>query len=159
MGRRLAAVLVTALLALTSATGCSPRTPESDTWRDSATRAVDGVHSALQSARVALGLATEGRIYQNYLQTVLVEAEAQAGSAAAKFASFQPPRSERQRYTEITTRLDDAAALLADARIAVVDEREDRYEQLRQDLKKAANGLHGLADELKHPPPSAGSAP
>jgi hypothetical protein len=51
---------------------------------------------------------------------VVVDAEEAAGAPSDKFAGFQPPRSERERYDVVTGQLDAAASLLSEVRIAVV---------------------------------------
>lgn len=144
-------VVLTAALLLLVGTACAPRSPAPDSWRDDARRATSDVHAALQSVRVALEQAGEGRVLDRYLRTVAVDAEEQAGNAASFLSALQPPPSERRRHTEVSTSLDDASSLLADVRIAVVAGHREQYLALLPDVKQAANGLEGLETSLRAP--------
>jgi hypothetical protein len=65
--------LVAALLAVLTVAGCAPGTPDEDSWRDDATRAVGDVASAVQTARLALVQSLEENLPDPYLQTVMVD--------------------------------------------------------------------------------------
>ena len=131
---------------------CSPSTPDDGSWRLHARRATADVASSVQTARLSLEQAIDDRIIDNYLQTVVVDAEASAGSSAEKLASQQPPREERKRYDTVTSGLDEATGLLADVRIAVVDGRTETYPRLVDELGTTADDLDALEKELLRKP-------
>jgi hypothetical protein len=145
----LAAVAATTL-------GCAPGTPDGDSWRIDAQRSVSDASSAVQTAELALRQHGRGRVFDRYLQTVLVDAEKGVGKAGDAIGSKQPPRAERERYDAVTGQIDEAAGLVSTARIAVVDRETDRYAALADRLAAAADALQKLEDELQHPPVAAG---
>jgi hypothetical protein len=152
--RLTAAVIVAVVLATTSA--CAPGTPDADSWRIDAQRAVSDASSAVQTAELALRQHVKGRMFDRYLQTVMVEAEQGMGKASNAISTRQPPRSERVRYQTVTSEIDGAASLVSTARIAVVDRETDRYDALAARLARAAARLQKLEDELMHPPVAQG---
>jgi hypothetical protein len=143
------------LALLVAVTGCAPGTPDEDSWRDDATRAVGDVASAVQTARLALEQSQKDRLHHAYLQTVLVDAERNGGMAAEKLSSVQPPDVERRRSSDVTDRLDQATGLLTDARIAVVADDTGEYADLVTQLTKTADDLQSLEAALEHPPEEA----
>jgi hypothetical protein len=142
------------LLALTA--GCAPGTPDGDSWRIDAQRAVGDASSAVQTAELALRQNRRGRVFDHYLQTVLVESEKAVGKAGDAIGSRQPPAAERERYDTVTGQIDEAAGLVSTARIAVVDRESDRYSALADRLSQAADALQKLEDDLEHPPEPQG---
>jgi hypothetical protein len=149
-----AATGLAVILSMTS--GCAPGTPDADSWRIDAQRAVSDASSAVQTAELALRQRVKGRLFDRYLQTVLVEAEKGMGKASNAISTRQPPLSERVRYKTVTSEIDGAASLVAEARIAVVDRATDRYDALAARLGKTADRLQKLEDELMHPPVAQG---
>jgi hypothetical protein len=147
---RFAATGLVVLVALTA--GCAPGTPDGDSWRIDAQRSVSDASSSVQTAELALRQNRHGRVFDHYLQTVLVEAEKGVGKAGDSIGSRQPPRAEEQRYQTVTSQIDEAASLVSTARIAVVDRDSDRYDALADRLEKAADALKQLEDDLQHPP-------
>jgi hypothetical protein len=133
-------------------TGCAPGTPDADSWRIDAQRAVSDASSAVLTAELALRQNVKGRVFDRYLQTVLVEAEKSVGKAGDAIGFRQPPRVEQVRYQTVTNQIDEAASLVSTARIAVVDRESDRYDALADRLAKAADSLQRLEDDLQHPP-------
>ncbi len=146
------AVGAAALLALTA---CAPGTPDEDSWRGDATRAVGDVTSAVQTARLGLSLARRHRLPHAYLQTVVVEAETNGGMSAEKLSAVQPPAVERRRASDASDLLQRATDLLTETRIAVVDGDEPAYAALAARLERAADDLGTLKDALAHPPSEA----
>jgi hypothetical protein len=155
-GPRLRLALAAVTLAA-AGSGCAPGTPDDDSWRVDAERAVSDAASAVHTAELALRLRQDGRLYDRYLQTVLVDAEKGIGKAGASIGSKQPPRAERERYGTVTGQVDEAADLVSAARIAVVDRESDRYDSLADRLAEAARALQDLEDDLQHPPEPAAS--
>jgi len=133
-------------------TGCAPGTPDADSWRIDAQRAVSDASSAVLTAELALRQNVKGRVFDRYLQTVMVDAEKIVGKAGDAIGFRQPPRVEQERYQTVTSQIDEAASLVSTARIAVVDRESDRYDALADRLAKAADSLQRLEDDLQHPP-------
>ena len=140
-----AAVLLLALV------GCAPGTPDEDSWRGDATRAVGDVLSAVQTARLGIEQAKDDRVPDAYLQTVLVDAERNGGMAASTLSAVQPPAGERGRSSDVSDRLERATGLLTEARIAVVARDTDEYGDLVAELRNTAHDLVALEAELEHP--------
>jgi hypothetical protein len=136
--------------------GCAPGTPDGDSWRIDAQRAVGDASSAVLTAELALRQHVKGRVFDRYLQTVLVEAEQGVGKAGDAISTRQPPRAERERYQTVTGQIDEAASLVSTARIAVVDRETERYDALADRLAKSADSLQQLEDDLQHPPVAEG---
>jgi hypothetical protein len=131
---------------------CAPGTPDDDSWRIDAQRSVSDASSAVRTAELALRLHGDDRIFDRYLQTVLVDSEEGVSKAGDMIGSKQPPRGERERYQTVTGQIDEAGSLVSTARIAVVDRETGRYDALADRLADAAHALNTLEDELQHPP-------
>jgi len=145
-------------LVLGLTTACAPGTPDGDSWRIDAQRAVSDAAGQVHTAELALRLHGQGRVFDRYLQTVLVDAEEGVGTAGDAIGSRQPPRPERERYDTVTGQLDEAAGLVATARIAVVDGETARYDALADRLADAGAALLRLEDDLQHPPAAPAGA-
>jgi hypothetical protein len=150
--RPLLGLVAAALLTLTA---CAPGTPDEDSWRGDAARAVGDVASAVQTARLGLTLARRDRLPHAYLQTVVVEAETNGGKSAQLLSAVQPPAVERRRASDVSDSLQEATDLLTETRIAVVDDDETAYADLADELAKVADDLGALEDALAHPPSEA----
>jgi hypothetical protein len=148
-----AASLATALLL--AVTGCAPGTPDEDSWRYDARRAVGDVVSAVQTARLALTQSREGRVHHAYAQNLLVDAERLGGMAAETLSSVQPPDVENRRSSDVNDQLEQATGLLTDARIAVVAHDTGEYADLVTQLERTARDLLDLESALEHPPEEA----
>jgi hypothetical protein len=149
---RAGALVATLLIAVT---GCAPGTPDEDSWRYDATRAVGDVVSSVQTARLVLTQSQEDRVYHAYLQSVLVDAERTGGLAAETLSSVQPPDVEHERSSEVNDELEKANGLLTDARIAAVAHQAGEYADLVTELEQTAEDLLDLESALEHPPEEA----
>jgi hypothetical protein len=148
---RRALVAALCLAAPLSLTGCAPGTPDDDSWRVDAERAVSDALSAVRTAELALRQSEDGRVYDPYLQTVLVDAEEAVGGAADTIGAGQPPRPERERFDAVTGQIGAAEDLVTAARIAVVDGESYRYDGLADSLADAGDALESLESDLEHP--------
>ena len=135
--------------------GCAPGTPDEDSWRGDATRAVGDVAGAVQTAQLALAESQEDHLHHAYLQAVLVDAERNGGKAAQTLSAVQPPDVERRRSADVTDQLEQATGLLTDARIAVVAHDTAEYGDLVTELRRTAEELQRLEATLEHPPAEA----
>ena len=149
---RVAALVAALILAVT---GCAPGTPDEDSWRYDARRAVGDVVSAVQTARLVLMQSQEGRVHHAYLQNVLVDAERTGGLAAETLSSVQPPEVEHRRSSDVNDQLEKATGLLTDARIAAVAHHTGEYADLVSQLEQEAEDLLELESTLEHPPEEA----
>ena len=117
-----------------------------------AQRALADASSAVLTAELALRQSTADRVFDRYLQTVVVDSEEAVGTASAGIGAVQPPQSERERYDAVTGQLGAAEDLLAATRIAVVDGESYRYDGLAGELAATADALQLLESDLDHPP-------
>ncbi|MBF4769894.1 hypothetical protein ISU10_19150 [Nocardioides agariphilus] len=147
--------LVAATVVAAALTGCAPGTPDEDSWRGDATRAVGDVASAVQTARIALEASQQDHLHHAYLQAVLVDAERTGGLAADALSSVQPPDIERRRSSDVDDQLEQATGLLQEARIAVVAHDTGEYADLVDRLERTASSLQQLETDLEAPPGDA----
>lgn len=101
-------------------------------------------------ATVELALRHRDRLFQNYVQTVVLDAEEAADKAATRLEGVQPPDAELDRNDHVTTALDDATSLLTDVRIAVV--RGAPVGHFIKPLAATATDLDALQSSLHEPP-------
>ncbi len=132
--------------------GCAPGTPDEDSWRGDATRAVGDVASAARSAQLGLSLARHDRLPHTYVQTVMVDAERTAGMSAQTLSAEQPPDVERPRASDVNDRLEQVVGVITEARIAVVSGDSQEYAGLQARLSRMSDDLDGLEKTLSHPP-------
>lgn len=135
------AVAVLALVAVSSA-GCVSPSRTDDDYRHKAANTAQTVASSLQSARLAVKAAADGRTFGPYLSRVLADVEEDADGAQASFDVVQPP-SENADATHL-----ELSGLLSDALDTL---RALRVLARRGDLPKlrdAAQSLGDLADKL-----------
>src|SRR3954454_19505022 len=144
--------MAAALVVVAVSTACAPGTPDGDSWRIDAQRSVSDAAAQVHTAELALRLHGRGRVFDRYLQTVLVDAEKGVGTASDAIGSKQPPQAERERYDTVTGQLDEAAGLVATTGTAVVDRETARYGALANRLAEAANALLQLEEDLQPPP-------
>jgi hypothetical protein len=140
------------LVALGLLTACVPPSPGPESWRHDARQTVSDVASELATSQLVLEQEAAGRLFTRYAVVMVVEAEKQAGDAATKFESEQPPKVEQRRYDTVTKVLDQATSLITDARIAVADGEEAAYDRLVRQLDRAGRRLDQLEKALAHPP-------
>lgn len=140
-------VLAVLLCLLGALAGCSPGTPDKDSWRVDAIRAVGDVSSAIETLQLALRHHAD--LFHPYLQTVAVDAERNASAAADKLTSRQPPDAYLQRADKVTSALDDADDLLTEARIAVLRRDTAAYGHLAGELSDTSDRLDRIEDSLR----------
>ena len=142
--RPLLAVVPGVLLAVTA---CAPGTPDEDSWRVDALRAVGDVSSSVGTMRLALE--HRGDLFHPYLEAVAVRSEDSASASAQKLSSRQPPDAYLSRYETVTDALDAANSLLSDVRIAVVRRHPQAYADLLSQLGRTDHRLSTLEDDLR----------
>lgn len=141
-------VLALPALALLLGVGaCAPGTPDEDSWRVDAIRAVGDVSSSV--ATMELALRRRDDLFHPYLETVAVQSERTAGQAQQKLSSRQPPDAYLSRDERVTQALDDASSLLRAVRVAVVRLAPEEYGDLLGRLSSADDRLTRLEAELR----------
>jgi hypothetical protein len=137
--RGAAAVLV--LVAVTSA-GCVSPSRTDDDYRHKAANTAETVASSLQSARLAVKAAADGRTFGPYLSRLLADVEEDADGAQTAFDAVQPPSEHADAiHQELSDLLSDALDTLRALR--VIARRSDLAK-----LREAAQPLGELADKL-----------
>jgi len=137
--RRAAAAL---LLVAVSGTGCVSPSRTDDDYQHKAANTAETVASSLQSARLAVQAALDGKTFGPYLSRILADVEEDADGAQTAFDAVQPP-SERadaihDRLAELVDEsLDTLRALRVTARRGDLDR-----------LRVVARPLGALAEAL-----------
>lgn len=129
--------------------GCKPASPSPSSWLSKSELAVSDALSQVATAQLTLEQVRKGQFLGRYPTVVLVYAEKTAGSASDKVTTMQPPKSEDKRFQQLSTQLSDAADLVTQARIALVDDDKAQFPRLIQQLRKTAKQLSTVDDQLK----------
>ncbi|GAB3302995.1 hypothetical protein GCM10027298_19960 [Epidermidibacterium keratini] len=133
------------LVAMLSA--CALNSPDATSWRDDAAQATEEVAGQLVVAGRIVEGALEGRVPTTYAAVAASDVEESANQTAQTFAGQQPPASEREQYDAVTGLLSDAGALLAQARIAIVE--GDVEQQLLDEIQAVHSELVTKQGELQ----------
>jgi hypothetical protein len=108
----------------------------------------ESVASAVETARLAVSAAQQGRAFAPYLSVVLAEAEQGAGGSGDIFATIQPPDEASARLRDqllgLVTR---AESVLADLRVAVRWGELDRLAGIARPLPSLSDQLDRFAEE------------
>ena len=138
---------VTWLLIALLCAGCVGPARSFDTYEGKAATTADSVGSAVETARLAVDAASEGRAFSPYLSVVFAEAEDDAGASGATFATIQPPdeRSAALR-TELLDLVGRAEDVLADLRISVRWGELDRLDEIAGPLGPISAQLTAFAE-------------
>jgi hypothetical protein len=143
-GRRLAAAAV-ALLASACVQPVGPARTFDD-YEDKARDTAETTLGAVQTVRLAVD--HHDRLLPTYASVLLGDAEGEAGGAQATFDGIQPPGAAADRLREdLTPILDDANALLQDARITARRAELDDLDRLAEPLQRVAGRLDAFIQE------------
>jgi len=127
---------------------CTGPVRSANVYESKAGETAEAVASAVETARLAVDAAREGKAHGRYLTQVLVEAEEDAGSAEGVFDGIQPPHRQadelRDRLDELLT---EATGTLAELRIAARRGELTELPELAAPLTEVAEGLHAFAEE------------
>jgi NTP pyrophosphatase (non-canonical NTP hydrolase) len=122
--------------------GCVSPSRTDDDYRHKAANTAQTVASSLQTARLGVKAAVDGKTFGPYLTRLLAEAEEDAEGAQAAFDAVQPPSEHADAiHDELADLLTDALDTLRGLRIAV------RRSDLAK-LRETARPLGELADKL-----------
>ena len=127
---------------------CTGPVRSANVYESKAGETAAAVASAVETARLAVDAAREGKAHGRYLTQVLVEAEEDAGSAEGVFDGIQPPHRQadelRDRLDELLT---EATGTLAELRIAARRGELAELPELAAPLTEVAGRLHAFAEE------------
>jgi hypothetical protein len=142
MRRRGAPVVLLLLMA------CVAPARSSDAYEGKAADTAESVASAVETARLAVSAARDGRAFAQYLSVVLTEAEQGAGGSGNVFATIQPPDQGSARLRdELLDLVDRAESVLADLRIAVRSDQLERLPDIARPLEALGEQLARFAEE------------
>jgi hypothetical protein len=118
-----------------------------DAFEGKAADTADSVASAVETARLAVEVAAQGRVFAQDLSVVLAEAERDARGSLDIFASIQPPdpRSARLR-TQLLDLIERAEAVLSNLRIAVRWGDLDRLPDIGRPLGSLGSELRDFSE-------------
>ena len=127
---------------------CTGPVRSANVYESKAGETAAAVASAVETARLAVDAAREGKAHGRYLTQVLVEAEEDAGSAQGVFDGIQPPDRQadelRDRLDELLT---EATGTLAELRIAARRGELAELPELAAPLTEVADQLHTFAED------------
>lgn len=114
-------------------------------YEEKAARTAETVLSAVESTRLAVRAAHEGRGLSAYITTLIAESEDEASSAQSTFASIQPPDSESQKLSEaLGAIVEPALRALSQLRIDARGGRTDGLPGADASLRRAAAKLRAF---------------
>ncbi|MBC7272615.1 MAG: hypothetical protein H5T76_28585 [Streptomyces sp.] len=135
---------VTLLMALGACVG--PSWSETD-YEEKVANTAQAARSAVQTARLVVKAAEEGKAPGPYTARALSDAETAVSSIATHIASVQPPTPRGTRLRgRVTSLLTDCQTALADLRIAARDGRFDTLARLAEPLPRLATRLKRLQE-------------
>jgi hypothetical protein len=136
-------LILAAILALGGALWYLTAPPKGlDGYRERAASTAESLRSQVETSRIWVETAADGKATHAATLVGLEEAETDATSAASKFESFEPPAGGLKLRQRFSATSDDVTAALADLRIAAQLERW-------QEIEGLAEPLPGLAEDLR----------
>jgi hypothetical protein len=131
-----------AVLVAVTLTGCVSPSRTDDDYEHKAANTAEAVASSVNTARVGVRAAANGKVFGPYLSRLLAEAEEDADAARQAFDSVQPPSDHADGvHDHLDAILTDALDVLRSLRIAV---RRSDFAH----LPAIADPLAGIADKL-----------
>jgi hypothetical protein len=128
---------VAAGLLVVAATGCFQPVGPARTFHDYELKAestAKSARSSVETARLAVRIATRGRAFPPYVSVLLSEAETDASNSQGTFEGIQPPDQRAARLRDrLTTLLDETGDVLSTLRITA---RRAELQQLRGEAKR-----------------------
>jgi hypothetical protein len=138
--RRWCALALTGLLL----SACVPASPDADTYDDKAAQTLGAAISETRTAQRLLETLDSGRMLLPTAAAQMRSSESSLGTATTAFTELNPPPARDHLNSRVSTLLDDASGLVADARIAIAREQERDYSSIADDLAKLADKLERL---------------
>lgn len=129
-------------------TGCTPASPDPDTYRERTKLAVTDTISHVGTARKVLASARDGKIMDNYALATVRSSEDTLTKVAGSYSEVYPPPQLDPVFDRASGLLGDAEDLLTDSRIALHRDAIDRYPGLIKDLDKVTKELERLERRL-----------
>jgi len=144
--RHAARICAAVVLALTA--GCVPASPDANTFRDQAGLTVGAGVSEVATVRMSLHALARRRTSSAAALVAFRYSEKGLATAAQSFTALNPPIGEDRLYYQVDTLLDDAADLLARARIAVERGRIHQYGELVDQLGRLGQELETVEKQV-----------
>jgi len=141
---KVVAGLLTGLLLGLTGCGLVPSRPSAPDWVAAARQALGDTSSEVATVRVVVEQERADRLPTTYAVVVATRSEEAAGQAADNLTKQQPPDAKRREYDAVATALGDAADLLAEVRIALVDHDTEAYPGLATRLATMQHRLEKL---------------
>ena len=141
------------LLCVLALAGCAPQAPDHEDWRSQGDLALSDVTSNVATARLLVQQLRAGKVFGDYAQTGVVDAETNAGTSTSRFTAKQHESPDDDAYKRVSTVLSDADDLLAEVRIAVVRRDEASYPGLIHQLSSTLQDLDHARAQLGGGPP------
>ncbi|MDG9715614.1 hypothetical protein [Streptomyces sp. DH24] len=139
---RQACCVLTLVVALSACVG--PSRSETD-YQEKVANTAEAARSAVQTARLVVDAAEEGRALGPYTARALSDAETALDSVATHIGSVQPPTTHSTALrSRVTSVLEDCRAALADLRIAARAGRFGELGRLAEPLPRLAARLQRL---------------
>jgi hypothetical protein len=135
---------VGAVLVATLLSGCVPASPDVDTFEDKAMRTAGTAVSEVRTVERLVTLLDEQRMLRPTAVAQLRYSEEGLGAAATSFNELNPPPARDQLAHRLSTLLDEAEQLVADARIAVARRAVGEYGGIARQLEATAKALEGV---------------
>jgi hypothetical protein len=136
-----------AVIVLLALSACVAPARTFDSYEAKAASTAESVASAVETARLAVSAAAQGRAFAPYLSVVLAEAERDAAGSRAVFAAIQPPdERSAQLRSQVLDLMGGAEDVLAGLRIAVRWGELDRLPAVAAPLSSLGQRLTALAE-------------
>jgi hypothetical protein len=118
-----------------------------DDFEAKAADTADSAASAVETARLAVSAAAQGRAFAPYLTVVFTEAERDMSATRQTFVSIQPPdAASADLRTQLLDLLDRAERVLSDLRIAARWEDFGSLSQIASPLPSLGNDLTDFSE-------------
>ena len=119
------------VLAAVALSGCVGNARTTDAYRGKASHSAEEAASALQTALLTVQISANGDMLDNYLETVLSQAEVDFGSIEQQFDSIQPPNTTAA--DQLRSKLDDLFTKGSDAlsQLRILARRDDQAEMVK----------------------------
>jgi hypothetical protein len=141
---KVVAGLLTGLLIALTGCGLVPSRPSAPEWVADARLALDDTASEVATVRLVVEQEQQDRLPTSYAVVVAVRSEEAASTAADGLTKPQPPTAKQREYDAVAAALGDAADLLAEVRIALVDHDTEAYPGLATRLATMQHRLEKL---------------
>ncbi|HVE24991.1 MAG TPA: hypothetical protein VNC22_06290 [Sporichthya sp.] len=136
------------LVVLVALGGCVSPALGEDSYRGKGQQAAGAALSEVATAQLVLEQVLKDNLPRPYADETVSAAEDALGSISDSFGAVQPPRESDNVQSDVSDLLDEAAAAVTEARIAVRRGDDDAMRNLVEELHDLADQLRRLEDSL-----------